>query len=81
MKKANKKLTASQKRARRVAKAERRKKYQWVFMNGRQVRIKRPQTIDGLGVDEFISRNADPAWLHQNGMWEHIEPEADEDLP
>jgi hypothetical protein len=38
-------------------------------MNGKQVRIKRPPTIEGMDVDEFIRRNADPIWLHQNEMW------------
>jgi hypothetical protein len=33
--------------------------------------------IDGIPVDEFIARNADPLWLHQNEMWEYIEPEPD----
>jgi len=63
------------KRARKVAKAERQKKYQWAFRNGKQVRIKRPPTIDGISVDEFIRNNADPIWLHQNEMWEYIEIE------
>ncbi|MBI5185370.1 MAG: hypothetical protein HZA01_06545 [Nitrospinae bacterium] len=72
MAKIRKKLTAEQKRARKEAKAERRKKYQWVFMNGKQVRVKRPPTIDGMNVDEYILRNADPIWLHQNEMWEDI---------
>ena len=77
-----KKLTAIQKRARKAAKAKRQKKYQWVFMNGKQVRIKRPPTIDGVDVDEFIQRNADPIWLHQNEMWEYIESdENDEEIP
>jgi len=31
--------------------------------------------IDGMTVDEFISRSADPVWLHQNEMWEIIQPE------
>ena len=75
MTKNKKKLSAAQKRARKAAKAERQKKYQWVFMNGKQVRIKRPPTIDGMNVDEFIRRNADPIWLHQNEMWEYIETE------
>ncbi len=70
-----KKLSVAQKRARKAAKAERQKKYQWVFMNGKQVRIKRPPTIDGMDVDEFIRINADPIWLHQNEMWEYIETE------
>ena len=78
MAKNKKKLTAAQKRARKAAKAERQKKYMWVFMNGKQVRVKRPQTIDGMDVDEFILRNTDPIWLQQNEMWEYIEMEEDE---
>ncbi len=70
-----KKLTSAQKRARREAKAERRKKYMWVFMNGKQVRIKRPPTINGMDPDEFIRRNADPIWLIQNEMWEYLDGE------
>jgi len=69
MAKTGKKLTAAQKRARKKTNAERQKKYRWVFMNGKQVRIKRPPTIEGMDVDEFIRRNADPIWLHQNEMW------------
>ncbi len=45
----------------------------FVFMNGKQVRVRRPERIDGIDVDEFIRRNADPIWLHQNGMHELIE--------
>jgi len=75
MAKVKKKLTPAQKRARKASKAERQRKYQWVFMNGKQVRIKRPPTIDGMSVDEFIRQNADPIWLHQNEMWEYIEVE------
>ncbi|MCH4563995.1 hypothetical protein MKP05_12750 [Halomonas sp. EGI 63088] len=65
-----KKLTPAQKRARKAAKAERKKKYEWVFMNGKQVRIKRSPTVDGMPVDQFIEENADPVWLHQNELWE-----------
>jgi len=72
--KVKKKLTAAQKRAKKEAKAERQKKYMWVFMNGKQVRVKRPQLVDGMDVDEYIQRNADPIWLHQNEMWECMEP-------
>ncbi len=79
MTKMKKKLTNAQKRARKAAKAKRQKKYQWVFMNGKQKRIKRPPTIDGMSVDEFIRRNADPIWLHQNEMWEYIEIEDTEE--
>ena len=73
MTKIKKKLTATQKRAQKKAKAERQKKYMWVFMNGKQVRIKRPEMIDGMDKDEFIRRNADPTFLHQNEMWEYMD--------
>lgn len=43
-----------------------------VFVNGKQKRIRRPPTIDGMDVDAFIRQNADPIWLHQNGMWEYL---------
>ena len=68
MPKPKRKLTTAEKRA----KKERKAKYQWIFMNGKQVRILRPPTIDGMPVDEFLARNADPTWLHENGMWEMI---------
>ena len=78
MAKIKKKLTVAQKRDRKKAKAERQKKYMWVFVNGKQVRVKRPPTIDWMDVDEFIQQNADPIWLHQNEMWEYIQTEEDE---
>ena len=62
------KRTAAEKRAKR----ERKKKYMIVFMNGKQKRILRPPTIEGLPVEEFIRRNADPVWLQQNEMWEYM---------
>lgn len=40
------------------------------FMHGKQVRVRRPQLMEGLPVDEFIARNADPIWLHENELWE-----------
>ena len=90
MAKVKKKLTPSQKRAKKAAKAERQKKYQVVFMNGKQVRIKRPPAVDGVPVDQFIEENADPLWLHQNEMWELMpvedapfdtEPSTESDAP
>ncbi len=68
------KLTAAQKKARKEAKAERQKENQWVFMSGKQVRVKREPTIDGIPEDEWLSKNADPVWLAQNKMWEYIDP-------
>jgi hypothetical protein len=64
-----KKLTPAQKAARK----KRREEYMTIFVNGKQKRVKRPPTTDGLDADEFIRRNADPIWLHQNEMWEYIE--------
>jgi len=69
--KLKKKLTAAQK----LAKAERQKKYKWIFINGKQVRVKRSPQIDGIDADEYILQNADPIWLHQNEMWEYLDPE------
>ena len=80
MPKVKKKLTASQKRAKKEAKLERQKKYMWVFMNGKQVRVKRPPTIDGILQDEWIEQNADPIWLHQNEMWEVFDARASQEL-
>jgi len=80
MSKSKKKLTAAQKRARKAAKAERQKKYEWIFINGKQVRVKRPPMIDGMTPDEFIERNADPIWLHQNEMWEYIKTDEEIDF-
>ena len=68
MAKPKRRLTASEKRARR----ERKKKYKTVFVNGKQKRVLREPTIDGLPVGEFFACNADPVWLHQNGMWEYL---------
>jgi hypothetical protein len=58
-------------------------------VNGRQKRVRRPVLIEGLDPDEFIRRNADPIWLHQNEMWEYmpefcengIESADDDDVP
>lgn len=69
MAKQKKKLTPAQK----AAKEERKRQFMFVFMNGKQVRVRRPERIDGIDGDEFIRRNANPIWLHQNGMHELIE--------
>ena len=75
MGKSKRKLTAAEKRARR----ERKKKYKTIFINGKQKRVLREPTIDGLPVDEFIAQNADPIWLHKNGMWEYLHAMNDEE--
>jgi hypothetical protein len=68
MPKPKRKLTDAERRARR----ERKKNFMTIFGNGKQKRVRRPQVIEGLPVDEFIARNAEPIWLHQDGMWAFI---------
>jgi len=69
-KKQNKKLTTAQKTLKKTEKKRRQEKYMTIFVNGKQKRVKRPETVDGMDVDEYIRNNVDPIWLHQNGMWE-----------
>jgi len=68
MAKPKRKLTATEK----AEKKRRRKEYITIFIHGKQKRVKRPPTIDGIDIDELIRRNADPIWLHQNEMWEYM---------
>lgn len=75
MAKRKRKLTHAEK----AEKARRRAEFMIIFINGKQKRVPRPQMIDGIPVDEFIRRNADPIWLHQNEMWEYLTPEPDDD--
>jgi hypothetical protein len=58
MKKQKRKRTAAEKAARK----RRREEFMTIFINGKQKRVRRPPTIDGMDVDEFIRRNADPIW-------------------
>lgn len=69
MPKAKRKLTSAQRAAKRRRKAE----TMIVFINGKQKRVRREPTIEGLPVDEFLLRNADPIWLAQAGEWGLIE--------
>ena len=69
MGKPKRKLTPAEK----AAKKQRQQEYMTVFVNGKQRRMRRPSTIEGMSVDEFIRRNADPIWLHQNEMWEYMQ--------
>ncbi len=61
-----KKLTPAQ----RAEKKRRKLEFMTVFVNGRQKRVRRPPTIDGMDAEEFIRQNADPVWLHQNERWD-----------
>lgn len=69
MAKPKKKLTSAQ----RAAKKQRKKDFMTVFMHGKQVRVRRPPTIDGVPEEDFIRQNADPIWLHQNEYHELLE--------
>ena len=68
MAKKKRKLTPEEK----AKKKQRQREFMTVFVGGKQKRIKRRQ-VEGIDVDEFIRRNADPLTLHQNEMWEMIE--------
>lgn len=76
MTKMKRKLTPAEK----ARKQKRQMEYMTIFINGKQKRVKRPPTIDGIDLDEFIRRNADPIWLHQNEMWEDMDSEASEEI-
>lgn len=69
MGKRKRRLTAAEK----AAKKRRRAEFRTVFINGKQKRVRRPPTIDGMSVDEFIRRNADLIFLHEHEMWELME--------
>jgi len=43
-----------------------------IFVNGKQKRVKREPTVDGIPVDDFILMNADPIFLLQNEMYEEL---------
>ncbi len=65
MKKPKNPLTPEQRRERKRRKAE----YQTVFVNGRQNRVRREPTIEGLPVEEFLRRNGDRVTFHRLHRW------------
>jgi hypothetical protein len=69
MKKPKRKLTSKE----RKEKARRKAEFMTIFINGKQKRVRRPVLVEGMDPDEFIRRNADPIWLHQNEMWEYMD--------
>ena len=76
MTKEKKKLSPAQK----AAKKKRQQEYMTVFMNGKQKKVKRPPTINGMDIDDFIMNNADPIFLHQNEMWEYMDQPKEDDI-
>ncbi|MCX6868310.1 MAG: hypothetical protein NTV46_19310 [Verrucomicrobia bacterium] len=75
MAKPKKKLTAAQ----RAEKKRRKKEFMTIFINGKQKRVRREPTIDGMDVEEFIRQNADDIWLHQHGYYEILHERAMEE--
>ena len=67
--KLKKKLTSEGRLARKKYKKSAQNEYKWIFINGKQVRVKKQSTIDGVPVDEYIERNADPLWFQQNEIY------------
>jgi len=68
--------------AEKAQKKNRQREYMTILINGKQKRVKRTPTVDGTDLDDFIRRNADPIWLHQNEMWEDMDtatPEENDD--
>ncbi|MBF0437161.1 MAG: hypothetical protein HQL77_17595 [Magnetococcales bacterium] len=65
------KLTPEEKAAKKL----RREKFMTVFVGGKQKKIKRPLTIDGVDVDTWIQQNADPIWFVQDEMYEYLTSE------
>lgn len=79
----DKKLTKQKRKLTPAEKAQKKKRqmeYMTIFIKGKQKRVKRPPTIDGIDLDIFIQRNADAIWLHQNEMWEDIDSEGPEEI-
>jgi hypothetical protein len=65
---AKRKMTPTEQRK----KKKRHEEFTTIFIKGKQKRVKRPPTVDGIDEEDFIERNADPIWLHQNEMWKYI---------
>jgi hypothetical protein len=68
MVKQKRKLTAAEK----AQKKRRQKEFMTIFVKGKQKRVTRPPTIEGMDVDDFMRRNADPIFLHENELWEYM---------
>ncbi len=65
-------MTSREEKRKKAKKMERQKQYMWIFIGGKQVRVKLPPAIDGIPEAEWVARNADPIWLHQNEMWAEL---------
>ncbi|HIF9341655.1 TPA: hypothetical protein ACX6RU_001735 [Photobacterium damselae] len=58
-----KKLTKEQRAQRKKNRLDRQAKYKTMFINGKQVKMKKSPEIDGFPVEEFLRRN-DPFYSY-----------------
>jgi hypothetical protein len=75
MAKRKRKLTAQEK----AEKKRRRREYMMIFVHGKQKRVKRPPTVEGMDIDAFIRKNGDALWFHQNEMWEQVQVDEEDE--
>lgn len=71
----HKRKLAAQQRAER----KRRREHMTIFVGGKQKRVKRPPTINGISAEEFARRNAEALWSHQNEMWDETDLDAEDE--
>ena len=65
-------------KAEKLEKKRRRELYEWVFINGKQKRVKRAEsTVEGLTFEDYC--RADPLLAHQEEMWHLLDTEDDEE--
>jgi predicted RNase H-like HicB family nuclease len=64
MGKRKRRLTAAEKAEKKRKKAE----FQTVFVGGKMKRVRRPPTIEGMSVEEFIRRNPDPIFTRDRDV-------------
>lgn len=76
------KLTKAQRELKRQSRLERKKRFKTVLINGKQVRIKRGLEIEGLSINEFLSRN-DPFYCVSDEYLGEADflNSADDDIP
>jgi hypothetical protein len=65
VRKPKRKLTPAQ----RAEKKQRKREFMTIFIRSKQKRVRRPPTIEGKSVDDFICDNANALWYHEHEMW------------
>ena len=62
----------------KAEKKRRRELYEYVFIHGKQKRIRKEPQVDGIPRDEWLAQNAGPIELHGQGLWHLIENEPED---